>query len=522
MCYLASGVLFLFEWSKEDSLWVTLLYDLAWYICWPFGGKYVEGAGRDPQSDNEEGGETNNDEEAPNHPTSQSDESSSLIQGPQRMTSYGAVFENINYHKTPPPGAKIAKWAYYTILVGVLAPPLYIVSALTFFAVIPIPMGKLLYELIGYLYTSPTQIRFRPAPKVLVPTPANEDDDDESSVPANRFTVPKLKAGQSLPPTKHGETSTVLLCVYNAGSTRYYKFTVGGVNIFFVNLMPLVFLVILDAYLLQPYVEKKGITSSILVLLTSRALLFVLSLASVIPLSYFIGMAVASISAQSSIGVGSVINATFGSLIEILIYSFALKESKASLVEGSLVGSVLAGVLLMPGVSMCAGALRRKELRFNAKAAGVTSTMLIMAIIGTLTPTLFYQTYGSSQLVCKGCPKDLPLDKPWSCRRCFYQHVDPHTDPFYQENVKHLMYFCAAVLVLVSCLLLEDLWLTPLTELFGWTVVLTSHACIADLAESTATDAANGGCAERSTQSISFASATSCLFLQEGWIASDE
>jgi Ca2+/H+ antiporter len=47
---------------------------------------------------------------------------------------------------------------------------------------------------------------------------------------------------------------------------------------------------------------------------------------------------------------------------------------------------------------MCSGALKRKEQKFNAKSAGVTSTMLIMAIIGTLTPTMFYQTYGSVSL----------------------------------------------------------------------------------------------------------------------------
>lgn len=114
-----------------------------------------------------------------------------------------------------------------------------------------------------------------------------------------------------------------------------------------------------------------------------------------IPLSYFIGMAVASISAQSSIGMGAVINASFGSVIEIILYSIALTQSKGELVEGSIVGSILAGVLLMPGASMIAGAVRRKEQRFNAKSAGVTSTMLIMAVIGTLTPTMFYEIYGS-------------------------------------------------------------------------------------------------------------------------------
>ena len=167
----------------------------------------------------------------------------------------------------------------------------------------------------------------------------------------------------------------------------------------FVNLMPIVFFVIFDGTVLlkivEDYEERNQEVPPLLAAIASPGLIFVLSLASVIPLSYFIGMAVASISAQSSIGMGAVINATFGSVIEVILYGIALSQRKGHLVEGSIVGSLLAGVLLMPGVSMCSSALRRKEQKFNAKSAGVTSMMLIMAIIGTLTPTLFYQTYGN-------------------------------------------------------------------------------------------------------------------------------
>lgn len=52
---------------------------------------------------------------------------------------------------------------------------------------------------------------------------------------------------------------------------------------------------------------------------------------------------------------------------------------------------------------------------------------------------------------------DLSKDKPtadnqWQCDRCYYEHPDPATDPFYQDQVKGLMYFCAVILVVVSCL----------------------------------------------------------------------
>jgi Ca2+:H+ antiporter len=47
-----------------------------------------------------------------------------------------------------------------------------------------------------------------------------------------------------------GPRATVLLCIYRAVGSQYYKYTVGGVNILFVNLMPVVFFVILDNFLL--------------------------------------------------------------------------------------------------------------------------------------------------------------------------------------------------------------------------------------------------------------------------------
>jgi Ca2+:H+ antiporter len=76
-------------------------------------------------------------------------------------------------------------------------------------------------------------------------------------------------------------------------------------------------------------------------------------------------------------GLGAVINATFGSIIEIILYAVALVSGKSALVEGALIGSILAGVLLMPGCSMISGAVKRKEQRFNAKSAGNVKTKII-------------------------------------------------------------------------------------------------------------------------------------------------
>jgi Ca2+:H+ antiporter len=320
----------------------------------------------------------------------------------ERTTLLGRGFRRPRNKRAKALG-RIVYWPAFFVLV---APVMLFVCVLCWGMVITIPMARLTWALLKLLYLRPLEINFRSAPKVQVqvPSPATPESGDgsgsttlEDGSPGFTMKSAHLTAGQIAP--TGGPTSTVLLCTYRAVGLQYYKYTVGGVNIMFVNLLPLVFFTIIDGLLLLPMVERNEHagkhTSPFLEIVASQALIFVLGLASVIPLSYFIGMAVASISAQSSIGMGAVINATFGSIIEIILYGIALTQGKGRLVEGSIVGSILAGVLLMPGVSMCSGALKRKEQRFNAKSAGVTSTMLIMAIIGTLTPTMFYQTYGT-------------------------------------------------------------------------------------------------------------------------------
>lgn len=294
---------------------------------------------------------------------------------------------------------------YWPLFLLFVAPLMLLTCVLCWGMVITIPMAKLNWALLKYLTLRPLEINFQRPPKVLRPDPqsspldSGEGSGDTTAVSDGSpngyvFKRARLHVGQ-LAPTKD-YPSTVLLCTYRAVGLQYYKYTVGGVNIMFINLVPLVFFTIINGLIFLPYVEKlPHAPSPFVAMITSQALIFALGLASIIPLSYFIGMAVASISAQSSIGMGATINATFGSIIEIILYSIALTQGKGRLVEGSIVGSILAGVLLMPGTSMCSGALKRKEQRFNAKSAGVTSTMLIMAIIGTLTPTMFYQTYGS-------------------------------------------------------------------------------------------------------------------------------
>ncbi|KAF2644611.1 calcium permease family membrane transporter-like protein [Massarina eburnea CBS 473.64] len=300
----------------------------------------------------------------------------------------------------------IGRVIFFVFFYGLFTPALLIVCGLCWLFVFTIPMGKVTLLLFDHLRRHPLALSFH------------------------------LDKGDLRRP---GESSSILLCTYRAVGTKYWKYTIDGTNIFLINLLGLVAFVIFDYWVLDVALGLK-------IPLTDQFFVFTLSLFSIIPLAYFIGQAVASISAQSSMGVGATINAFFSTIVEVFLYCVALKEGKARLVEGSIIGSIFAGILFLPGLSMCFGALKRKTQRFNVKSAGVTSTMLLFAVIGAFSPTLFYQIYGSHELKCHRCHHPLSVPLANDCRRCYYSQTPAVHDPFYKQAVRPYIWFCAALL----------------------------------------------------------------------------
>ncbi|WEW59421.1 hypothetical protein PRK78_004893 [Emydomyces testavorans] len=247
--------------------------------------------------------------------------------------------------------------------------------------------------------------------------------------------------------------SSVLLCTYRAAGLKYWKYTVDGTNIFLINLLGVVIFTILDYWILYRTLQIES-------WITNTGLIFTLSLLSVIPLAYFIGQAVASISAQSSMGLGAAINAFFSTIVEVYLYCVALTEGKSRLVEGSVIGSIFAGILFLPGLSMCFGAIKRKTQRFNVKSAGVTSTMLLFAMIAAFGPTLFYQIYGSHELYCHPCSsKGLP--KTQDCRQCYFSELPSLKNEFWVKAIQPYSWFAAVLLFLCYVI---GLWFTLRTH----------------------------------------------------------
>ncbi|NWV70218.1 VNX1 protein, partial [Malurus elegans] len=278
----------------------------------------------------------------------------------------------------------------------------------------------------------------------------------------------------------------VILCCYRAANPYYYKYAVDGINIFAVNLLPLVLVT-----LVLGYVDSSNH-------LTGSAVKFSLALLSIMPLSYYIGMAIASISAQSNFAVGAVVNATFGSITELTFYITALiKGSRegnrcyAEVVKSALTGTLVGCVLFVPGLCMVIGGIRHQEQRFNSRSAGVSSALLFLSVGGELgtrvspglgvppgwvpipcpvsagvfAPTLFSKVYG--KLVCGECHNvtQNPLGH-YLCHNCHFDLMD-NNGTLYYSHVQPLVYT-------VSILL-------PAAYLIGLFFTLKTHTHIYDI-----------------------------------------
>ncbi|KAI6754562.1 hypothetical protein HG530_012314 [Fusarium avenaceum] len=323
------------------------------------------------------------------------------------------------------------KLFFFIALYILLLPAFLLVATICWCSVLPLPMARMLVRLLRNLDSRALHLSFECNSKITSSAGAEE--------------------------------GKLLLYNHMFIDIKSWKYSFGGVNIVLINLMTIATLTTFDWLILVKcfHLHSLGISPS---------LLFFGSLSGIIPLAYVIGQAVASISTQSSMGTSAAVNAMFSTIFEVIFYCVALRQGKSELVQGCIIGSILAGVLFLPGLSMCFGALKRKTQRFNSKSAGVTSTMLLFAMIGVFSPTLFYAVYGTYVMRCGDCPQNmaavLHLQKDSraaipGCRTCSISQQLNLNEPIYIEMLKPFSYLCAFLLALAYVI---GLWFTLRTH----------------------------------------------------------
>jgi len=122
---------------------------------------------------------------------------------------------------------------------------------------------------------------------------------------------------------------------------------------------------------------------------------FLVTAAALVGMAHLMAESTSIIANRVSSTISALINATFGNAVELMIAIFSLRAGLFALVTASITGSILLNVLLLIGLSMLAGGFKFKEQKFNKDSAGLSSTMLFVAVVGLGLPSIYQMVVGT-------------------------------------------------------------------------------------------------------------------------------
>ncbi|KAF8525832.1 Calcium/proton exchanger, partial [Hysterangium stoloniferum] len=122
----------------------------------------------------------------------------------------------------------------------------------------------------------------------------------------------------------------------------------------------------------------------------SDTIIFVFSFLAIIPLAKLLGFATEELSLRVGQTIGGLLNATLvGAFVELIVAIIALIKCELSIVQSSLIGSILSNILLVLGMCFFAGGTKFSEQGFLTTAANTNSSLLTISVIAVLIPAAY-------------------------------------------------------------------------------------------------------------------------------------
>ena len=125
------------------------------------------------------------------------------------------------------------------------------------------------------------------------------------------------------------------------------------------------------------------------------ALFFSAALA-IVPIARLIVVSTEQLATRTGDAVGSLLNATFGNAPELIIAFVALRAGYFDMVRASIIGAILANLMLALGVAFFLGGLRYHTQNYNAGAARLYSSLMLMSAISLGVPSAFNRFFSPS------------------------------------------------------------------------------------------------------------------------------
>ncbi|HKO45303.1 MAG TPA: calcium/proton exchanger [Pyrinomonadaceae bacterium] len=131
----------------------------------------------------------------------------------------------------------------------------------------------------------------------------------------------------------------------------------------------------------------------------SAPVIFFMAALAILPIAAQIVGATEQLATRTGDAIGGLLNATFGNAPELIIALVALKAGYLDMVRASLVGAILANLLLAMGIAFLTGGLRFHEQKFNPTAARTYGTMMFLAAVSLSVPSAFSRVFAPDEVV---------------------------------------------------------------------------------------------------------------------------
>ncbi|KAJ7639866.1 Sodium/calcium exchanger protein-domain-containing protein [Mycena polygramma] len=124
----------------------------------------------------------------------------------------------------------------------------------------------------------------------------------------------------------------------------------------------------------------------------SRALVFIFSVLSLIPLVKFHDVSTRELAIRIGGSKTGLVNASLSNIVEIVVAISALRKCELRVVQSSLIGSMLCKLLLVLGLCVFAGGVRFSEQGFDPTATQMHSSLLSLSVGAVLLPAAYHFT----------------------------------------------------------------------------------------------------------------------------------
>jgi Ca2+:H+ antiporter len=128
-------------------------------------------------------------------------------------------------------------------------------------------------------------------------------------------------------------------------------------------------------------------------------ILFFSAALAILPIARLIVVSTEQLATRTGDAIGGLLNATFGNAPELIIALVALRAGYFDMVRASIIGAILANLMLATGIAFFLGGLRYHTQEYNAGAARLYSSMMLISAVSLGVPSAFNRFFSPEETI---------------------------------------------------------------------------------------------------------------------------